>query len=407
MNNNINYYNKYLKYKIKYNALCNTLIKQTGGGCDDATKKIIEQSLITLSDYDNIKISNEISNLKIPLLIDNVRELGNLYKEQGDLYIFCIFDTKNKLYIYKNMTLEEVCTAYTKPSPRYVPPQRRLDTKMPVQLQLDNKMPDATKTSQSYVPPPQLTKLSKCNVELSEPYIKATTENIITDSTNHIKNSKYCTDKIIGDVKYFSDKSAIASKYLENSVKKLVCNGITDNIILVDGLNVIRSSLLCNKVLSTLDQVNIVEFKSRIDYINNHQSTSKHTEEEKNLYEEKSYYLLIHFLPYIITYVKKNTPDISEYKFVICCKNQVVPRDKFKFTFETKNELVYIFVASYGEDDDLLLLLLYSYLKNILNKRNIFILSRDNYDWWDDNYKIRDTIGYNYTKNYINKSILY
>ena len=31
MNNNINYYNKYLKYKIKYNALRNTLVKQVGG----------------------------------------------------------------------------------------------------------------------------------------------------------------------------------------------------------------------------------------------------------------------------------------------------------------------------------------------------------------------------------------
>ena len=382
-----------------------------------------------------IQKNKEINNLKIALLIDNFRVLGNLYKDVNDSYIFCIFGTEGNLYTFKTMTLEEVCTAYinTSPHPPYVPPQQRaVQTSqfyIPPQQRVVPPQQRVVPPQQLVVPPQQLTKLPK-RVTLTNPYIIETTNTIIIDSTNHIKNEPKAPN-----VTYFQN-DLITITYLETSVKNLLKERIVDNIILVDGLNVVRSSPLRERLFKMLSftlqeplrstlqeplksmlqqpgqQEVIANCGICIKYINTHQlerNTKIYKDEdtmktELDLYDKKSYYLLIHFLPYILTYVKINTPDISEYTFVICCKYQLERKD-FTFNFYKNFQLVYIFVRSYGEDDDFLLLLLYSYFTNIL-KKNILILSKDNYRWWPDHPKIGDTNGYIYKKKYIDKSIL-
>ena len=376
MNNNINYYNKYLKYKIKYNALCNTLIKQTGGGCDDATKKIIEQSLITLSDYNNIKLFNKINNLKIALLIDNVRVLGNLYKEEDDSYIFCIFDTKSKLYIFKNMTLEEVCTAYTKTSQSYVPPQRQVVNNNAIPL--DTNMPVAVKTSHSYVEKQVVEELQ---------IIKTNSKIIIDDSLNHINYGE--------KLPKFTDFQS--NEYLEKSVQYLLKYNITNNIILVDGLNIIRKLDRCLFVLDLIKKKipykDYIYFKVRITFIEKFQKNP--SDINRHTYNKYSTDLLEYFIPYILDYFKLQYPDYNNYNFVICCLNQV--NNKYNI-FQT-NTLLYIMLPNNKEYDDFLLLLLYSYFKNILKSEHIYIYSFDDYQWWPndknakngdkyDNYKL-------------------
>ena len=449
MNNNINYYNKYLKYKIKYNALRNTLIKQVGGACDEATKKIIENLLISYEEYTMIQQSNDI-NLKIALLIDNVRVLGNLYKDKDaiDSYIFCIFNMESKSY--RVMSLEEVCTAYTnrvkediisiktdktgKIKGLYIRENEALTAAINERDKnafLKNRELNVSKTrlqllregTQTRIPSDPLVipsnpgrQAGMIQIPVVIPNIEQGTKDIIKDSTNHIKNSK---STIIRDASYFTH-NANTSTYLEKSVNYLKKQGTVDNIILVDGLNVIRSSLLCKKVLKWLisnpqpqqQQDVIAKCGTYINDIKTHQEEKgkKHNTEDRDTYDEKSNYLLINFLPYILTYVKTNRPAIIDYKFVICCKYQI-ERKKFTFDMYTESSLDYIFIRSYGEDDDFLLLLLYSYFKNILKLKetNILILSRDNYEWWpNDNENSRgDTEGYIYTKNYIDKSIFY
>ena len=135
-------------------------------------------------------------------------------------------------------------------------------------------------------------------------------------------------------------------------------------------------------------------FKVRIYFIKDFQD-QKNTDRWQ--YNEYSNNLLEYFIPYILDNFKQQYSECENYKFVICYLNQV--NTTYGIDIFEINRLLYIKLPNNKEYDDFLLLLLYSYLKNILKSKNIYIYSFDEYKWWNDKRQNNDNYA-NYKLEY-------
>ena len=188
------------------------------------------------------------------------------------------------------------------------------------------------------------------------------------------------------EVNYDYDK---CSKYLHllNNIYKKTEDGLK-NIVLVDGLNIIRnkSIMLANLFLFQANQEIYTKMKKVID------DTNKYTDD---------YYLLENALPIILNNYFRNInilvvlPNESRNKYMLNIEDKSIDKN---------NIVTFIYIPKFAdkdmateyksEADDVFLVILFNiidkYIHSVPEKKNqrVYILSGDKYKWYDNSVRL-------------------
>jgi len=401
MNTNINYYNKYLKYKNKYIELRSIYLKlfdRVGfvnkshtsnknkflnlrkqieefniinenknlkqlGGCKDETKEIIKKLLLTDEELIQIKNNIIIQGKKIIILHNNLFFEGyfikNNVKDIDEYTMYEIRDNNEIKPFVKIFTLDEICNKY-----------------------------------ESTDDPTFADKKAKFIKKLMEEQEK---RKLFDNFKNHIEKHRNRRAN-----KNTPDNSTImqVSQIFYNSLKFL--SNIGDNIILVDALNVIRNTSICYKIITKMKKDNYSnadKYEKMIDEMKEYGYLSLPSKEKKDEYRKITGILLFDFMPYILYYMGLENPG---YKFIICEMNTDNKQSIVKFHKHSSYDWYFITLPEVKELDDLLLLVLYSYFKNIKKIKNIYIFSSDQYGWWSRT-RLHYDYNYDYTLTYLSE----